>query len=263
MKTRAILLLVASAAVWSSGTEIKVSDKSPEVAGAKHLSWPEIAEPQVLIDFARLETKKITAVNRNFQEIDLSNSKELGPQRFFLAGYVCKDFVVLLMDTHPFTGQAIIVYPDKESANSEKYTIFQIQFKAEDTSIPEIKRTLMRVPTERLANSEDFKNSSIHWRDVRKRDMGSTSWPKSVEFAVPLYPYAMIRAGINGETKIEFTVTENGEVDALQVTGTHKEFETAVRDAAKLWRFEPGVDLMTRLPVATHLSLTAEFILED
>jgi len=135
--------------------------------------------------------------------------------------------------------------------------------KIEDTPVPQIKRVLLRIAGGNWGADFAFQDVSIRWRDVRNLDRETRSSPRASELRPPIYPFELIRQGIAGEAKVEFVVQESGQINSLKITATNKELEAAVLEASYHWRFEPGVDLQTRLPAATRMSLTIKFNLDD
>jgi protein TonB len=61
----------------------------------------------------------------------------------------------------------------------------------------------------------------------------------------PFYPELARKMNITGTVKIEVVVAPNGAVKDARVVGGHPVLANAALDAAKKWRFEPGVSEST------------------
>ena len=259
MKLPSGLLLLCFALTLLVRAEEAVPAKTEPAAVKRELVWPEIKDPQALIDFAKAEIAKLKASGNDFTEVDISRNLETAYLRPVMC-YVTLDDLAIVIDTHPFTGQILLVSPTPNALiKPEKRWA-----KSEDTSIPEIKRVLARLESGYLpVQYSDMKLASIRWRKFQNIDKATNSWPKLLDMRFPNYPMDMLHNGISGLANIEFIVTQEGLVDALKVVATHEEFDVVVREIAKSWRFEPGIDLDKRLPANTKISLTVEFSLND
>jgi RNA polymerase sigma factor (sigma-70 family) len=81
--------------------------------------------------------------------------------------------------------------------------------------------------------------------------------------ARPQYPFEMRRAGITGETVVDFVVDFNGDVvDAFAVRSSRQEFEAAAVAAVSKWKFKPGKkdgrEVMTHLQVPIVFTLSGD-----
>jgi len=77
----------------------------------------------------------------------------------------------------------------------------------------------------------------------------------------PVYPPAMLRAGVAGEVRVAFIVDANGDVrDAYAVSSTRQDFVAPAVQAVSRWKFRPGkrngrfVNTRMTVPVAFELS---------
>jgi TonB family protein len=80
----------------------------------------------------------------------------------------------------------------------------------------------------------------------------------------PIYPPAARSAGTEGWVRLEFTVTERGQVRDIVVVGAEPRgaFESAATSALRRWRFRPPVAASGQ-PVALRTSVVLQFELQD
>lgn len=84
--------------------------------------------------------------------------------------------------------------------------------------------------------------------------------PQAIYQAQPAYPFAMMRAGIEGTVRIRFVCDKDGRVvNPRVVRATRMEFEKPALDAIRQWRFEPGIKSGVR--VAVNMELPVSFTL--
>lgn len=110
---------------------------------------------------------------------------------------------------------------------------------------------------------EQLEDVSVRWQKVKNLDQDKRSWPVMIKMRLPDYPAELIAAGINGTVSIEFVVAASGKVSDVKIRSSHSEFEASVREAAKGWTFIPGVDVETRKPADTRISVNVEFSFGD
>ena len=110
---------------------------------------------------------------------------------------------------------------------------------------------------------QSYAHGTVRWRNFQNLSNNKNTWPIPVLLRLPIYPVDAARQGVDGEAKVEFTVTEAGMISAINIWAAHPMFESAVQQEVQLWRFEPGVDLVTRLPAETRMSLTVVFKVES
>jgi protein TonB len=81
--------------------------------------------------------------------------------------------------------------------------------------------------------------------------------------APPVYPADALAQRMEGWVEVEFTVTETGEVAAVDVAGSEPQgvFDQAAVDSVTAWRFNPR--LVNGKPVAERTSTTVRFSLEQ
>ncbi len=78
----------------------------------------------------------------------------------------------------------------------------------------------------------------------------------------PIYPPAMLRAGVTGEVKISFIVDTRGNVrDAYVAASTREDFNAAALLAVSKWKFRPGKK--NGQAVNTRMSVPIAFALEN
>lgn len=238
--------------------------KTEAAAVKRELVWPEIKDPQALIDFAKAEIAKNSPLNITNNSIDKNRLAQNETVAYLhpCQCWIQPDFVLLTLDTHPLNGQALLLLPDATKISREMW------MKVEDTASPQIKRVLQRFARAHSGGLDSYFvqlgfGGSVCWSDIRHFDENKISLPLGLKLPYPYYPMPLQRQGIPGEAKIEFLVSEQGLVSDLKIKATHKEFEMAVRETACYWRFEPGVDLETRLPAATRIGLTVLFKVND
>ena len=131
--------------------------------------------------------------------------------------------------------------------------------KVQDTDVSEIKRVLGKLPVNSPRHLAMLGEVRVWWKELINESPDTASCPYPIKIMTPGYREDMASAAINGEAKVTFTVTETGEVRDVVVKATHVEFAVPTEEAIKLWKFEPGVDRNTRLPVAVRVSVTAVF----
>ena len=84
------------------------------------------------------------------------------------------------------------------------------------------------------------------------------SVPIPILQGTPVYPPALLRAGVEGEAIMAFVIDATGGVrEAKAVKSTHPEFEAAAIEAVKLWKFSPGEK--GGKPVSTRVLVPIKF----
>lgn len=254
-----LIVFAALAVAHYARGEPSAKSNASNVSGG--LAWPVIKNPEVLIAFAEAEIRQLTADGKNWNGTTLDLSKK--PEIAYLRPLEClvmQDFILIILDTRPFTGQVLLVLPEKKTIPGNQKLVEDI----EDTVAPKIKRAVLHAPL--IYQKEQMsllERASVRFRNIMILEKNEYLGPKPLEMRLPVYSMEMIRAGISGEANVAFSVTQLGGVSGLQVKAITKEFESAVRDAASYWRFEPGVDESTRQPMDTHMSLTVLFTLDE
>jgi periplasmic protein TonB len=73
-------------------------------------------------------------------------------------------------------------------------------------------------------------------------DIGQLDTPPVIRLQQkPIYPHALLRAGVTGEVKVAFIVDTDGNVrDLYVVSSTSQEFDSAAAQAVSKWKFRPG-----------------------
>ena len=250
MKTLCQLLLIFS--VLAAGLRAKDEGASPGKAAvpARELVWPEITNARALIKLAKSEIRE--------DLVEGIHGKQLGTTKDPLLDYlkpyqtlVAEDFIVIILDTHPFTGQGFVVAPNPSVLRDTQWFS-----RVEDTSVREIKKVLLKLPPnsyKSLAGMESY----VRWKNLTNEAPDKATCPYPIRIFSPVCPTDMSEAGIVGEAKVTFTVNETGEVLDVVTKASHAELVGPAEEAIKLWKFEPGVDRETRMPVATRVSVTA------
>lgn len=218
------------------------------------LSWPEIKDGKALIALAEREIESLRAKGQEIASCDVKH-----PEFPVIESLVTKDALILFLETHPRTGQVIVVMPGATAAKPGIVPKAVIQ--VSDTAIPQIKRGLISL--ERSGGYHPALDIDVRLREMRNLDEAKSSSPRFIELPLPGYPWELFRAGITGDVKLQFVVDPQGRVAQPQMTTTIREFAPPVRDAIARWRFEPGVDLETRLPVDVRMSLVLRFALPE
>lgn len=255
---RGLLVIICLGAMIAQGYATSIappplSPAPPLDIDLKQLLWPEVKNAEALVELARTELAGIRARKEAHGAVlDHSALKE-----FSLAATAgtLPEGLVLMLRTHPMTGQVLIVTPDPVAARDMKLPRFLGRI--EDTAHPHIKHAILREPPR--IEAAQFETPVIRWKDFKNldRERVTTPWPRIMQ--PPSYPQEMLWAGIVGMAELEFTVTKHGTVTGLTISATHVEFEPVIRDAAAGWRFEPGVDVSTRLPADARITLTVRF----
>lgn len=243
--------------------------KSDAPAVKRELVWPEIKDPQALIDFAKAEIAKVKTKNVGFDQFHLTADSPLAYLRPLWSEVNVDGYVLYItFDTHPQTGQGLLIFPNAKD-NGNKPTPFLAMERDSlmspeiiDTAIPEIKQVVLKHPGV-AGDLGWWAKSSVRWKKIENLDQARGTSPLPLTMQLPEYPTVMLRYGMDGETKLDFTVTELGTVSNLTIKASQPEFEKTTRDAAIKWRFEPGVDLQTRRPMAVRISLMVKFKIDD
>jgi TonB family protein len=259
MKIPSGLLLLFLALTLSVQAEEAIPAKTSPAAVKRELVWPEIKDPQALIDFAKAEIKCVGDNGKKWGFIDLSKKPEIANLHSSDC-FVSPEYLIIYLDTHPLTGQALLVLPPPNTLQErEKRWVAKI----EDTSTPGIKRVLARLSSDpSWSIYQGYEHSTVRWRNIQNLSKDKNTWPIPLEFRLPVYPELPQTQGVSGEANVDFTVTESGSISDLSIKATYPEFESVVREVAQYWRFEPGVDSKTRLPAATRMSLTVKFMID-
>ncbi|BET66200.1 hypothetical protein ASA1KI_11180 [Opitutales bacterium ASA1] len=85
--------------------------------------------------------------------------------------------------------------------------------------------------------------------------------PAPLQRIAPAYPYELKQQGTSGWVKVFLVVDETGTPRNLRVdSSSHPGFETAALEAARLWRFSPG--MLDGKPIRTRLVVPFHFRLE-
>ncbi len=97
----------------------------------------------------------------------------------------------------------------------------------------------------------------------RIRVGGSIRAPKKEVHVAPIYPPAMIAAGLSGVVPVEATIGVDGTVTSVRVLSAqvHPDFAMAAVDAVRQWRFTPT--LLNKVPVEVAMTVTLRFDLAD
>lgn len=259
MRTHCRLLFLLSA--LAVGLCAKDEDPAPAKTAdpARDLVWPEITNAKALIELAKKEISEVDT-DGGIHGKKWGTTKD--PLLDYLKPYetlVGDDFIMILLDTHPLTGQALVIAP-RPGVLAEKYPEMFAQIR--DTAFPEIKRVLIKLGPDSFKSLAGI-DGYARWKNLTNETSERASCPYPTKIFAPGCPMDMSRAGIVGEAKVTFTVSEAGEVSDVVVKATHAEFAGPAEEAIKLWKFEPGVDLETRLPVATRVSVTAVYTPAD
>jgi TonB family protein len=78
-----------------------------------------------------------------------------------------------------------------------------------------------------------------------------TTPARPLEQAKPLYPFAMLRSGLQGEVVVQFMVNPSGRVqEAAIVRSNNPAFDQPALDAVRQWRFQPAT--RNGQPVESH-----------
>ena len=269
MKLPAGLLLLCLAMMLSVRAEETAPVKKEVPAVKRELVWPEIKDPQALIDFAKAEIAKAKNKGIKLDQIQLTADSPLAYLHpLWNEAIVTENLLYIDFDTHPQIGQGLILMPNPKDDENNLLPFLvsdrdrDIRAKITNKKIPEIKYVLRK----NSFGSGDISwwgKSVVRWKNIQIVDQTKNTSPFPLAMQLPEYPANMLRYGVAGEAKIEFTVSEQGIVTALKITTPRAGFETAVRDATRKWRFDPRVDIETRLPAATEISLTIQFNVED
>jgi TonB family protein len=224
------------------------------------LSWPEIKDPQVLIDFAKTEIAKLKASGNTREYLN----EEKIPEISYLHPWGCEvypDYVLIgVITSKRDTWQALMITP-----NPQGYvlTAKDARHHISDTDIPEIKRCLLYIPPDLSGEMRQLEATSIRWKDFRNIDRELSTWPAPVFLVPPAYPKDLLRQGVTGEAKVEITISAEGEVVDIIVSTRLLELEAAVQEVARLWHFEPGINRETHLPMQSRVSVVIAFNIDD
>lgn len=251
-----LLLMVALVFVAPSGSAQGAEAMGKNIANPDQLSWPVIANPDALIALARADIARWGEQGGTAIDWRAPGHEALGSLPVF-ASFVTKDALVVVLDTEAMSGQAIVVAPDPARLSSLPPFIVRMA----NTAVPEIKQALLAL------NSPGGVTPSSGWSirifEVRNRDAARAGSPRHLEMSLPDYPWDMQRAGIPGEVRVNFVVTRSGTVTNAEIKASSGEFAPPVQEALARWRFKPGVDLETRLPVDVRMSAVIRFDLPD
>ena len=254
------LLLLSLALTVLARAERAMPVQTEAVVVMQHLVWPEIKDPQALINFAKSKIKKFNDENPNsFQNAPTNMDREfdyLKPRECWLG----RGRLSIIMDTHPYTGQALFITPDPA-----EYWEHHKQQRADviHTKDPEINFVLAQISPNASGLFEAMKEESVQWVDFVNLDKETCSWPQPLEMRYPAFPIEFLKIGMAGRAKIIISISEKGLATLLKLDVTHKELESPISDAVQSWRFEPGVNLKTRMPTKTRIALTVNFDLKD
>lgn len=164
------------------------------------------------------------------------------------------------LDTHAYNGQALLITPDPA-----KFWEYRKQQLGDviHTKNPEITLALAHFSPNASGAFEEMKRESVQWVDFVNLDKETCSWPQPLEMRYPAFPMKFRQIGISGRVKIIISISDQGLATLLKLDVTHEELKSPVSDAILAWRFEPGVDLKTRMPTKTRMALTVYFDLKD
>jgi len=97
----------------------------------------------------------------------------------------------------------------------------------------------------------------------RVRVGGSIRAPKKEVHIAPVYPPAMIAAGLSGVVPVEAIIGVDGTVSSVRVLSAqvHPDFAMAAVDAVRQWRFTPT--LLNDVPVEVAMTVTLRFQLAE
>ena len=220
------------------------------------LTWPEIENPAAVVGVAReiiaREVKEQPQLSNRFM-VRVEEPRFTFPRvADVMVGN--NQVLILLLDPpdFPFTGRGFLILADGVQTSPVGFA--QIQ----DTGTPEIKRVLLKLPME-----WSLPRCSVELRDFKQLDADKASGPLARSTSVPAFPSDFLRAGIGGKVEVEFDVTADGTVGKIETKGENEEFKREVGAALKQWRFIPGVDRASRVPVATRLAVTVVFTIHD
>ena len=207
-----LFLLCLALAVSVRAEEVTpVKKEVPEVK--RELVWPEIKDPQALIDFAKAEIKRVGDSDKKWgRPITLkSEFAYLNPGDC----YVQSEYLVIELDTHPVTGQALLVLPN--SSLVDEKTAHSLA-KIEETKTTGIKRVLLRLGTfsEYSASIyEAYEHGTVCWRNFKNLSNDKTTWPIPIELRLPVFPVEAARQGVIGYAEVGFIVTEEGSTSTI------------------------------------------------
>ncbi|HEY5552221.1 MAG TPA: TonB family protein, partial [Opitutaceae bacterium] len=134
--------------------------------------------------------------------------------------------------------------------------------KPEETVKPELKQEVPKLSLNQLEaalnpgfGGTGFADFSLNLGDLAAEDLSRIFElteldrpPVPVYQQVPVYPYALKNAGIEGYAILRFVVTPSGTVTGIKViSSTRYEFEHPAILALQKWRFESGVRHGTRV----------------
>ena len=90
--------------------------------------------------------------------------------------------------------------------------------------------------------------------------------PSIAHTVQPTYPAELLKAGVEGKAVVQATVTEKGDVGAVElISADDPAFGTAAVDAVKQWTFTPGTDdgkptaKTVRFPIVFNLPADRKF----
>jgi TonB family protein len=220
------------------------------------LRWPEIRDSKPLISLAKTWTKHESPESISHPVIPGRNLEEIA----YLEPYqmvVYPAWILIILDTHPFNGQAFLVSPGK-SVDPTTYPAWLRS--TQDTSMRQIKKALIRLSGESFKPLEGINGMYVRWSNLKKEVPETATAPYPVKMFAPGYPEDMAQAGLTGEVRLTFTVTVSGDVTAVESVARFPEFVRPAEEAIKLWKFEPGLDRDTLQSVETKVSVTAVFL---
>jgi protein TonB len=100
-----------------------------------------------------------------------------------------------------------------------------------------------------------FADLSINFGELAAEDLSRVfelaeldRHPVPIFQPIPVYPFGLKNAGIEGHVTMRFIVTPTGSVTNIKVmSSTRYEFEKPAIDALQKWRFEPGIKHGTKV----------------
>lgn len=219
------------------------------------LNWPEVSEPQALIDFASLAITKVRLSGKLGGTTPVPKDLErLGITQGLV--FLNPDEVYFPLDKHPDTGQGLLVKMNPDAAADKKRAWLAA---AEDTTTPEIKLALRHLFPGALSGIASWREASTQLRDIELQDIRKNTWPDPTYLPLPSWPKEWVSLGLDDEVKVELTVTEFGLPADIRVMAENPELAGLTKRVVEQWKFEPGINRLTRLPVATRISLTVVF----
>jgi TonB family protein len=92
---------------------------------------------------------------------------------------------------------------------------------------------------------------------------GNIKAPKKLRHVSPVYPPAMLEAGLEGVVPLEVLIAPDGSVSSVRILSAqvHPELASAAADAVRQWSFSPT--LLNGAAVEVRMAVSVEFSLEE